>query len=308
MAKADSLPPYEVRIIANPMAGKDEPVFGTLAAAFGDAGIRWNIDVTNSPGEEQALAERAVAEGATTVVAFGGDGTVSAVAHALLGHPDVTLGILPGGTANVFARELGIPTDLESAARLLAGPHDVRSVDVGIARLSDGTERTFTLRVAAGLEASMVEEAPREEKERLGELAYVLSALRQLPRASAVHYSITVEGGERIEGDGLFAVLTNARALGFADAAYPDDVRVDDGLLDGIIPPAGLTELAGAATAAASGGENPALQRVKGAVLELDADPTQRVSVDGEVLGDTPVRVEVRPSAVRVIVPQRSGV
>lgn len=300
----DSLAPYDVRIIANPMAGKDEPVFGPLAAAFGETNVRWNIDVTNDPGEEAALVERAVAEGAKVVVAFGGDGTVSAVAHALLDHPDVLLGVLPGGTANVFARELGIPLDPQAAANLLAGPHDVREVDVGIATFADGASRTFTLRVSAGLEATMVEEAPREEKERLGELAYVLSTLRQLPQVRAVRYRIATDRGDAIEADGLFAVVTNARMLGFADAAYPDDVKVDDGLLDGIIPPAGLTELVGAAAAAATGGDSPGLEHVQGTRLELQADPPQRVSVDGEVLGDTPVSVEVRAAAVRVVVPQ----
>jgi len=298
-----ALAPYAVRIIANPMAGRDEPFFGPLAAALGDADIRWNIDVTNAPGEEAALALRAVDEGASIVVAFGGDGTVSAVAQAVADRDDVALGILPGGTANVFARELGIPLDLEGAAKLLAGPHEIRAVDLGEATLDNGEERAFLLRVAAGLEAKLVEESPREEKERLGELAYVLSTLRQLPGAVVARYRITSDTGQVIESDGLFATLTNARALGIGDAAYPDDVRPDDGVLDGIIAPSAITQLAGAAAAAVTGAESPGLERTSGQALELFADPPQRVSVDGEVLGDTPVRVRVRPGAIRVIVP-----
>jgi diacylglycerol kinase (ATP) len=295
---------YSVRIIANPYAGRDEPFFGPLAAAFGDADVRWNIDVTNNPGEEWGLAQRAVAEGAKMVVAFGGDGTVSAVADALV-DTDAILGILPGGTANVFARELGIPADLEGAAKLLAGPHDVRAVDLGRAELSDGTSRTFLLRVSVGMEATIVEDSPRREKERLGEFAYWLSAIRQIPDPPIAHYTITSEHGESIELDGLFAALTNAAALGLGDAVYGPDVRVDDGLLDGVIAPAVVTELIGAAAAVLGGNDTEAVERISGSQLELSADPPQRVTVDGEPVGDTPVRVSVRPGAVRVVVPKR---
>jgi diacylglycerol kinase family enzyme len=163
--------------------------------------------------------------------------------------------------------------------------------------------RQFTLRVACGLEATIVEESPREEKERLGEFAYVLSALRQLPNAQSAHYRIVADNGESIEADGLFAALTNARNLGIGDIGYPDDVRIDDGVLDGFIAPSAMTELVGAAAAVVTGSDDPPIPRVSGRELQLIADPPQRVSVDGEIIGDTPVRVRVRARAVRVIAP-----
>lgn len=295
---------YEVRIIANPMAGKDSPVFGALAAAFGEADVRWNIDVTNGPGEEGELARRAVEEGARVVVAFGGDGTVSAVADALVGHPDVVLGVLPGGTANVFARTLGIPLDLDAAAKLLAGPHEERPVDLGTAEFEDGTTRTFILRVSVGLEASAVAESPREQKEKLGELAYIITGLRQLADRPIARYTLTNDAGATVELDGLFAVLANSGHMGVGDAVYAPDIAVDDGVFDGLIAPAAVPDLVNAAAAALSGGQSDAIERLGGAELSLVCDPPQPVTVDGEVCGQTPVRARVRPSAVKVIAPQ----
>lgn len=302
-ARVDELEPYAVHIVANPFAGRDEPFFGPLAAALGDANVRWTVHVTNGPGEEAALAARALEQGAEVVVAFGGDGTVSAVADAIAGS-DAVLGILPGGTANVFAQELGIPLDLEGASRLLAGPHSLRSIDLGTAQLADGTERTFILRVSAGLEATMVVEAPREQKERLGELAYVLAAVRQLPDVPVARYIARNDAGEQAELDGLFAVLTNAASLGVGDARYGTEISVDDGLLDAALAPASVGRLAAAAATTVAGGESDAIARLSGASLELDADPPQPVTVDGEEAGMTPVRASVRPAAVRVIVPE----
>ncbi len=305
--RIESLEPYAVHIIANPMAGKDEPFFGPLAAALGDADIRWTVHVTNGPGEEWALARRAAEQGARVIVAFGGDGTVSAVAEALDGT-DILLGVLPGGTANVMAQELGIPLTLEGAAKLLAGPHDVRTVDLGTAEFEDGTMRAFMLRASVGLEAVAVEESPREEKERLGELAYIVSALRQLPNPPVAHYELWNESGECVETDGLFAVLANSGHMGAGDAMYAPDIAVDDGNFDGLIAPAAMPQLVTAAAAALSGAEAEVTQHLRGSVLTLACDPPQRVTVDGEPLGDTPVTVRIRPAAVKVIVPPREAV
>lgn len=300
----DGLAPYAVHIVANPMAGKDEPFFGPLAAAFGDARIRWTVHVTNGPGEESELTRHALAQGAEVVVAFGGDGTVSAVADALDGT-GALLGILPGGTANVFARELGVPLSLEAAAKLLAGPYDVRTVDLGTVRFGDGTSRSFILRASVGLEAVAVEAAPREEKEKLGELAYVISALRQLPNPPLARYELRNEAGECVETDGLFAVLANSGHIGAGEAMYAPGIGIDDGLLDGLIAPAAVQELVTAAAAALRGGEADVVEHLRGRTLSLRCDPPQRVTVDGEPLGETPVTVSVRPGAVRVLVPPR---
>lgn len=301
--RIETLEPYAVHIIANPMAGKDEPFFGPVAAALGDADVRWTVHVTNGPGEEWALARRAVEQGARMVVAHGGDGTVSAVAEAIA-DSDVLLGILPGGTANVFARDLGIPLTLEGAAKLLAGPHETRAVDLGTAEFEDGTKRTFVLRVSVGLEAVAVEEAPRQEKEMLGELAYVVSALRRLPNPPIARYELHNEHGECVETDGLFAVLANSGHMGAGEAMYAPDIAVDDGHFDGLIAPAAVGDLVTAAAAALQKTEAEVVEHLRGEELTLVCTPPQRVTVDGEPMGDTPVKVQIRRAAVKVVAPR----
>lgn len=300
--RVELIEPYDVHIVANPMAGKDEPFFGPVAAAFGDADVRWTVHVTNGPGEESALARRAAEQGARIVVAFGGDGTVSAVAEALEGT-DVLLGILPGGTGNVFAHELKIPLSLSEAAMLIAGPHDVRDVDLGTTTFEDGTSRTFILRASVGLEAVAAEEAPREDKERMGDLAYVLAALKQLPNPPVARYELRNEAGECVETQGLFAVLANSGHIGAGEAVYAPGIEIDDGLFDGLIAPAAVPDLVTAAAAALRGGEADVVEHLRGTELTLRCDPPQRVTVDGEPLGETPVTVKVRPRAVHVVVP-----
>lgn len=302
MADKTGVEPYAVRVIANPGAGGKAEIAGPLSDAYEGTGIRWDIDVTNGPGEEGVLARRAVEDGAKVVVAFGGDGTVSAVADAIAGS-DAVLGILPGGTANVLAKELGIPLDVDEAAKLLAGEHDERSIDLGTAVFDDGTERTFILRVSAGLEATAVEESASADKARLGEIAYIITGLRQLQDPPVAAYLLTSPDGGRVEVDGLFAVLANSGHMGMADAKYAPGIAVDDGVLDGLIAPAAVPQLVSAAAAALAGSESENVERLSASELRLECDPPQRVTVDGEVLGDTPVTVRVRPSAIRVIVP-----
>lgn len=297
---------HHVRVITNPMAGKDRPVLGALASAFDGTGIQWDLDVTNESGQAADLARKAIEDGADLVVAFGGDGTVSEVADAVADHDGVLFGILPGGTGNAFARELGIPLGLEEAAKLLAGEHEVRTVDLGVAEFKDGGRWSFILRVSVGLEATAVIESPREAKEKLGELAYIIAAVRKLPERPVAHYKLSAPDGREVELDGLFGVLTNSGHVGVAEFRYAPDILVDDGLLDGLIAPATVPELVNAAATAFSGGQSELVERLTAEELYLVCDPPQPVTVDGEVRGDTPVRVKVRPGALKVIAPVRS--
>jgi diacylglycerol kinase family enzyme len=296
--------PDTVTVIANPGAGRREDVIGPLADAFAESRLTWHIEVTGTPDDTRALARKAVKQGARIVVAYGGDGTVSAVAGEVAGT-HALLGILPGGTGNVMALELGIPNDLDAAARLLTGPHDTRVVDLGVARFDDGSERVFVLRTAIGLEATAVEESGRDDKERFGDFAYFITALRQMKNPPVAKYVLTSGDGGRAELEGLFAVLCNSGHTGTGDSRYAPDISIDDGILDGVIAPATVADLVGAAAVALSGGQSELVRRLSGTELRLACDPPQRVTVDGEAIAETPVTVTVRPSALRVIVPPK---
>lgn len=135
------------------------------------AGAAPEIRETEAPGHATTLARRA---GARLVIAAGGDGTINEIVNGL--SPGATLGVLPLGTANVLARELGIPLSPEAACRrILAGKS--RKIDLGVARNAEGRERRFACMAGLGFDALVVRSVPPGLKRRLGAPAFVLTAL-----------------------------------------------------------------------------------------------------------------------------------
>src|SRR5689334_16040766 len=180
--------PRRIHVIANPAAGQDRPFLNLFNNAFQVADIEWELLITKKAGDAERLTRESLAAGADVVAAYGGDGTVSEVANGLYGS-DVPLAIFPGGTANVMSVELGIPGDLTGAVALACGSGVARPVDMG--KIGD---RLFLLRTAIGYTAEMTKGADREDKNRLGNLAYILSAIRALPNAQPVPYKLTLDG------------------------------------------------------------------------------------------------------------------
>jgi YegS/Rv2252/BmrU family lipid kinase len=288
-----------VQVVANPAAGGDEPVLSTLNAVFGPARLRWDVSVTNGPGDGTRLARRAVADGADLVAAYGGDGTVMEVATGLAGS-DVPLAILGGGTANVLATDLGIPGALAEAAALVSGAHALRPLDMG----ASGRQR-FVLRLSAGLEAWMDQAATRERKDRLGLLAYPVAALEAARTTEPVRYRLLLDG-RREEAEGVTCVVANSGNLGLPGLTLAPDIDVSDGLLDVVVlRSADLSSIASVAAAVMRGQEPPPepVRRWKARDVRVEADPPQPVVADGEAAGETPVRGKVVPAAVRVVVP-----
>jgi diacylglycerol kinase family enzyme len=168
------------------------------------------------------------------VLAAGGDGTVRAVAEALRDR-DATLALVPGGTGNLLARNLGIPfTSVESAC-VVAFEGATRRIDVGVAKSlrSDGveTERTFLVMAGVGIDAAMIAGARPELKRRFGWLAYVDSALRALPRSHKVRVRFRLDGGHERTAHVSTLLVANVGALPGNVELIPD-ASADDGQLD----------------------------------------------------------------------------
>ncbi|MDQ4076104.1 MAG: NAD(+)/NADH kinase, partial [Chloroflexota bacterium] len=187
-----------VHVIINPAAGQNRPVLGILNSVFHPAGIDWDVSITHKAGDARRYAQEAVEASVDIVATYGGDGTVMEAASGLLGS-DVPLAIFPGGTANVMSVELGISNDLAEAGALICGDDcEVVAVDMG----QTGKGDYFILRVGIGLEAQMVEGADRNLKNRVGSLAYALSALNALRDPVTSHYQMTIDG-EELESTGI---------------------------------------------------------------------------------------------------------
>jgi diacylglycerol kinase (ATP) len=287
--------PKRVHIIVNPAAGQDRPFLQIFNTAFRDAGIDWELLITKKGGDAGRFAQEAVESGVDVVAAYGGDGTVSEVASRLQGT-DVPLAIFPGGTANVMSVELGIPGDLPGALALVCGKGVARPIDMG--RIGD---QPFMLRAAIGYTAEMTKGAEREEKNRLGNLAYIFSALRALPTAQIVPYKITLDG-QTIETEGAVCIVANSGNLGLPGWSLTRKIDVSDGLLDVVmIRSVDLNALLSVAASAIGVGQP--LNHWQGREITIETDPPQTVECDGEIIDPTPLSASIVPQAVRVIVP-----
>ena len=289
-----------LKIIINPAAGKSEPVLSILNDVFRPAGIVWEVALTQEPGDGVTAAREAAGQGYDLVGVYGGDGTVAEVVSGLAdGGPPLLL--LPGGTGNALADDLGIPTTLAEAAALAVGDAaDVKSIDLG-----RSGERFFALRMTMGIETALVGATTREMKDRFGWLAYVMAGLQALSDPQTAKYKITVDGVTH-EVEGVAAMVANSVSVGHeVGVKIAQNVSVSDGLLDVVVvESAALSSLLGTAAAAAQGQEPDTMNRWSGKHIHVEATPRQAVLADGEEAGFTPVDVTVLQRAVQVLVPK----
>jgi YegS/Rv2252/BmrU family lipid kinase len=288
-----------VKVIINPAAGQAEPMLSVLNDVFGPAGIEWDVAITHGPGDGVAAAREAADKGFDLIGAYGGDGSVAEVAAGLAaGGPPILL--LPGGTGNALAEDLGIPPNLADAAALAIGDAgEVKRVDMG-----RWGKRLFVLRMTMGFEAALVRDTTREMKDRYGWLAYALTGLQALSDPPISAYSITVDG-QTVECEGIAAIIANSASTGVPGVRIAEEVDVSDGLLDVVVVRSSdLPTLLGSAADAAQGIQPRMLSRWRGKEMHVEASPVEAVLADGEEAGSTPVDVTVVPGAVGVIVPK----
>lgn len=290
-----------VMVIINPAAGQASPDLKAFNRIIHAAGFDWEVEVTNSFGDGGRLATWAVSNGASLVAACGGDGTILDVASGLIGSK-VPLAILPTGTGNVLAKDLGIPLEANAACAMMVDANSIqRTIDLGVA-----DQNLFLLRLGVGLEADIVRTADRDLKDRLGMLAYVAATFQALGQAPLSHYHLELDG-QPVEMDGLACMVANAGSLGLPLLTLSPQVRIDDGRLDVfIIRRVDLAELAALAASVVGTADTASqLPHWQAREVSIQADPPHGVEVDGETAGVTPVSVNVLHAALRVMVPGR---
>lgn len=289
-------------VVLNPVAGSaDDDVRGTIEAHWTSLG--WESRIYETSGDEDvgALAREAASQGIDLCVGAGGDGTVSAVASGLVGT-DVPLGIVPVGTGNVLARELGIPTDLGDALDLLTGEHDIAALDM----IRVGDEH-YVLNVSVGIGSLSMRDTKREWKQRFGMLAYMVTTLRVLIGFQPRRFELTIDGKtRRVRASEI--MVANSPAVGSPDVRLGTDVRLDDGRLDVCIVRArSFWDYVRVAW--------DVLLRRQDESRNVRCFPVERsvrvetrralpVEADGDVIGETPVEATFERSAVRVVVPK----
>jgi diacylglycerol kinase family enzyme len=188
----------------------------------------WLPTSADDPGPGQT--RRAVEEGATLVLAWGGDGTVTAVAGGLAGT-GVPLGLLPGGTGNLLARNLDIPLGLENAVQTAVGGRD-RSIDLLDVYLGHGEHRVSTVMCGTGWDAEMMA-ASEPLKRRLGWGAYALEGVRRI-REKPMRLRLSVDGGPPQRLYGRTVLVANVGTLVAGLELLPES-EPDDGLLEVLV-------------------------------------------------------------------------
>jgi diacylglycerol kinase (ATP) len=257
---------------------------------------------TRKAGDAKRIARRALAEGIELIVAAGGDGTLNEVVNGVAADfGRARLGLLPLGTGNDFARSIDVPADLDAALAILQAGR-LRTVDV--ARATFGRRSRWFINVSAGGFSGAVSEKASEVKDRWGPLSYLRAAVGALPQLQGHGARITLDGGERLEVEAYNVVVSNGRFVAGGIPVAPQS-QLDDGRLDVMIAPsATIPQLALLVPQVLLGKhtESDLLLFRKAAWIEIESDPPMSFNLDGELIGDGPVRFEVKPRALAVVV------
>lgn len=288
--------------VVNPATHGDTATMVNLLRRHAPADLDLDVRVTEAAGTTIALARDALAGGARLAVAIGGDGTVAAVASALRGT-HIPLGIVPAGSTNATANELGIPSDPEVAVRLLFGLHQLARLDVGLCG-----DSCFLHMAGAGLDSRMFAGTSQTLKRRIGWLAYLPPALHNLSHPPT-RFTIVADGVRTVVTSPLVLVANGSSIITPRLWLYPG-IRTDDGQLDVLIftptHPLQITQTLGR-LATHGLARSPYVRRLRARHIELASDPPLPVELDGDVVTQTPATFTVASAALTVIVPRRRG-
>jgi len=255
------------------------------------------FEVPKSTAAKRAV-RRAVKKGATVLFAWGGDGLVQRCVDALAGS-DVSLAILPAGTANLLATNLGIPRDIAKAVRIgLRGR--AYALDVGVMN----GER-FAVMAGTGLDALIMDDVSRGEKERLGRLAYVRSGVKAI-QADRVRVKIRVDGAVWFEGKASNVLVGNVGTIAGGITVFPEASASDGKLEIGVVTAKTPWQWLRVFTRAAIGRvtRSPYVQKTTGKKISIRLGRKSPYELDGGARpGTKRIKVRVEPGALRVCVP-----
>src|SRR6266702_306823 len=291
-------------VITNPAAARTD---ARAVAAIRDTLLAggWSVEVqaTAKRGDARRFAREGLERGVDVLVSYGGDGTAMQVAAGVVGT-DGPLGVVPGGTGNLLAGNLRLPSRPAAAARVILGAHRMR-LDLGAVVRDDG-EHYFAVCSGAGFDARLMADTPGAAKRRWKRGAYVARALAALPGVRSAPHRVTVDGTV-YERRAAMVLVANCGELIPPFLRLRQDIAPDDGWLDVLALRAdGALESVTACLALVRGPANGSRQlwfgRGREVRVEVLEGPSAPVQLDGEVTGETPFQVRLVPGALRVLV------
>ena len=242
-----------------------------------------------------------------SIVPVGGDGTVLRVLESFLDkYPETNLGIIPSGTGNLLACNLGIPLNMEDSLKaLLSGkPH---AIDLACVN-----GQYFALTAGAGIDAEIMASIGREEKKRLGIFAYFVKGFRKALLARQALFRINIDGKVRIV-KGIGVLVVNAANIMGPMFRLTPEARPDDGMLDVCVLKVHdnldyIPIVAQLLTRQYRESKESKIRHYKGRNIKIDSWPRLKVQADGEILGTTPAEFTVLPRRLNIILAKEEAV
>jgi diacylglycerol kinase (ATP) len=295
-----------VLLITNPAAARTRAsAVDVLMRTFAGAGWSAEVLATGGQGDARRIAAEGVAQGMDIVAVFGGDGTTMQAAAALVGT-DVALGVIPGGTGNLLAGNLRIPSAPARAVRALITARP-KLFDLGRVQRPDG-EHFFAVACGAGYDARIMAETLGEHKRRWGMAAYVATTLRLVREIRSTDHVITIDGVV-YDANAAMVLVANCGEVIPPYVRLGAGIRPDDGLLDVVVVRAnGFGQSLRAVwdllrMAPEVDGLDTYVGYARGREVRVETHPVQPVQLDGEAGGETPFTATVVPKAIRIMVP-----
>ncbi len=263
--------------------------------------------VTQRAGEAQNLAREAVRAGCNYIIAAGGDGTLNEVINGIAtpGAPcGICVGIVPLGTANDFARSMGLIEDIDAAIDILQAKTTAR---IDLVRMTTERTRYFVNASSGGFSGVVDEKLTPEIKLAWGPLAYLRSAAAALPELHAYRTKVTFDDAERLVVDLYNVIVTNGR---FVAGGLPIAPEADpgDGLLDAVLipkrPAAEMALLAAEMLLGKHLSSNAVIFR-RAKKISVQSQPGMWFNADGELVGNEPTVFQVLPRALDVVINNR---
>lgn len=294
-------------IILNPISGQGRAMHHRheIEAVLRRHGLDFVMEISDRPGHAIELVSRAIEGGCRHILAVGGDGTVNECANGILRQhavpaTDVTLGVMPIGTGNDWARTHGIPRDYAEVAALMAAGTS-RLHDAGLAEFRDGSQRHFINVAGIGFDAHVVEALPDRT---LGPMAYLVGLAKGLLSYTAVPLGLTFHE-KKLEARAFVLFFAIGRYCGNGMNVAPQ-AEVDDGLFDiTLVQELSRWEVLKSLRKLFDGTllEHPKVLAMREAAGVVETAIAQPVEADGELIGHAPVRFSILPRALRVLAP-----
>jgi diacylglycerol kinase (ATP) len=263
--------------------------------------------VTQCAGEAETFARDAMRSGCDYIIAAGGDGTLNEVINGIVSaHPvsGTHIGLVPLGTANDFARSIGLPASVEDNIDILAAK---QTAPIDLVRITSNRARYFVNVSAGGFSGAVDEKLTPEIKSAWGPLAYLRSAAAALPELHGYHTTIVFDDAERLEIELYNMIVANGQ---FVAGGLPIAPKADlaDGLLDVLLvpshPPAKMVMLAAEMLLGNHLSSDAVIFR-RATKISVQSQPAMSFNADGELVGDDPAVFEIVPRALEFVIKKR---